>query len=67
MIWTFISAARVNMSEAKSELEAVSGRLKPPDWPFPILQLFLGEQTPEGDFIVANNANQQCDAKFYIG
>ena len=50
-----------------AELEANAKNLKPSDWPFAVVEMFLGSRTPEATLAAAGNPAQVCEAHFYTG
>lgn len=42
-------------------------RLDGKDWPYPVIELYLGERSPAEVLSVASNPDEQCDAQFYTG
>src|SRR5262249_49949950 len=41
--------------------------LKPAEWPFPIVELFLGRRTPAAVLDAARDPGERCEAQFYLG
>ena len=66
MLWLFV-AQRNALQGAATELATSAASLKSKAWPFPIVDLYLGRQPVEAIFAKAGNANQRCEAFFYIG
>ena len=50
-----------------AELAADVARLDGKDWPYPVIELYLGERSPAEVLSVASNPDEQCDAQFYTG
>ncbi|MBV8840253.1 MAG: tetratricopeptide repeat protein [Alphaproteobacteria bacterium] len=51
---------------AKAELAKDLAMLKGGDWPYPVVEMFLGRKTPQAVETVAAKATEKCDAHFYI-
>ncbi|HEY6348442.1 MAG TPA: tetratricopeptide repeat protein [Candidatus Angelobacter sp.] len=71
VIWLYIARAKAKASP-DDELAKNAAKLDLTKWPGPIIQLFLGESTPEAVLQAASdkdsqkNKEQQCEANFYI-
>jgi lipoprotein NlpI len=50
-----------------AELEAKAAGLKTTDWPYPIIEFYLGKRSPADVLLVASNADERCEAQFYDG
>jgi tetratricopeptide (TPR) repeat protein len=67
VLWLYLACARSGPQIAAAELETNAKKLKQPDWPYPVVELFLGRRTPEATFAVATKSDDRCEAQFYIG
>jgi lipoprotein NlpI len=71
VIWLYIARTK-NVSGAENELAKNAAKLDLSKWPGPVIQLFLGKSTPDAVLQAASNkdkktnAEQQCEAEFYI-
>jgi lipoprotein NlpI len=72
-IWLHIARART-VTEDHAELAANAEKLGAGDWPWPVVQLFLGAATPDAVLKAAAAADneqtrqeQMCEANFYLG
>jgi tetratricopeptide (TPR) repeat protein len=64
----YLSKARDgDAREAKSDLAKTAGKLKPGDWPLPIVELYLGRKSVQAVEGAAKTTDQRCEAQFYIG
>lgn len=52
---------------ATTELEANAAKLKAADWPYPLVELYLGKKTPAAALTAATTREQKCEAQFHIG
>jgi murein DD-endopeptidase MepM/ murein hydrolase activator NlpD len=59
------SYIRCEFVEAR-QLELNATKLKQTDWPYPIVELFIGRRTPEAT-LTAAEPNHRCEAQFYTG
>jgi lipoprotein NlpI len=68
VLWRYLARARSGSPTAAAELEIDAERaLKQPDWPFPVVELFLGHRTPEATLEASTNSGNRCEAQFYVG
>jgi tetratricopeptide (TPR) repeat protein len=67
ILWLYLASARAGRQDAKMDLEKMAAGLKPAEWPFPVIRLFLGQATPEVMLAAANNPEQRCEAQYYLG
>ena len=51
----------------EAELEANAGRLKTKEWPYAVIELYLGKRSPTATLDAAVNPGDRCEAQFYIG
>jgi rhomboid protease GluP len=67
--WLYLSDKRTQALAAKEKLERNLARASLPtsEWPYPILQLFLDQRTPEQTIALAASPDQACEAQFYVG
>ena len=65
-IWRYLARERAGENGA-AELEANAVRLKSKDWPYPVIELYLGRRSPAEVLSVASNPDENCDAQFYTG
>ncbi len=65
-IWLFVASTRTGKS-AHSDLEANAARVNHAEWPYPIIEMFLGKKTPEDILSAAANPNNRCEAQLYVG
>ncbi|GLR89448.1 tetratricopeptide repeat protein [Bradyrhizobium iriomotense] len=65
-LWLYLARARIGRQDAKRELEQRAAELKP-EWPSPVVKLFLGQSTPEAMVAAADKPVERCEAQFYLG
>ena len=65
-IWRYLAREHVGENGA-AELEANAARLKSKDWPYPVIELYLGGRSPAEVLSVASKPEERCEAQFYIG
>jgi lipoprotein NlpI len=63
----YLARARSGDHDAAAELETNAKKLKQPDWPYPVVQLFLGRRTPKSTVAVPTKPDHHCDAQFFVG
>ena len=67
MIWLYLAASRSGGKTAKRDLQKGAVSLKPAEWPFPVVELYLGRRTPAAMLAVAQNSGERCEAQFHLG
>ena len=65
MLLRHVARARAG-ENSTTELEANSARLKTRQWPYPIIEMFLGRRSPEATLSAAT-PSERCVAEFFIG
>jgi tetratricopeptide (TPR) repeat protein len=65
----YISLARASpdAKDAKDALTRGASRLESRDWPYPVVEMFLGQRSPEAVRAAAGNSDQQCEMQYYVG
>lgn len=67
VLWLYLARARLGSEEAKRKLEQGAVGLKPTEWPFPVIRLFLEQDTPQAMMASADKPEERCEAQFYLG
>ena len=67
MLFRFLARAHLGETLAAGELEANAGRLKTKEWPYAMIEMYLGRRTPELALDAAANPDAKCEAQYYIG
>jgi tetratricopeptide (TPR) repeat protein len=63
----YLFLVRAHLGEGGTpELETNAARLKSTEWPYPVIELFLGRRSPE-DILAAAAPKERCAANFYAG
>jgi len=62
----YLARRRSGAPTAAAELEIRSKNLKQPNWPYPVVELFLGRRTPEATLAAATKLGDRCEAQFYV-
>jgi tetratricopeptide (TPR) repeat protein len=65
-IWRYLARERAGENGA-AELEAHAARLRSRDWPYPVVELYLGRRSPAEILSVASQPEERCEAQFYTG
>ena len=63
----YLARARLRQANATAELEANAAQLRQPDWPYPIVEMFLGRRSVQATLETASTPDQRCEAQFYVG
>ena len=62
-----LARARAASQDAKRDLEQRAAGLKSAQWPFPVIKLFLEQDTPEAMVAAVDKPEERCEAQFYLG
>lgn len=63
----YLARARDGRKDAASELGKTAGKLKPAEWPYPIVDLYLGKKSLKETEAAAKTPAQKCEVQFYVG
>ncbi len=67
VIWLYLSRAKAG-TDGKDELKTNTAGLNLSKWPGPVIELYLGQSTPEDVLRAAgSDSDQRCDYSFYVG
>ena len=66
MLFRFLARSRSGET-AVSELEANAARLKTKEWPYAVIDLYLGRRQPDATLAAAVKPDDRCEAYFYVG
>ena len=66
LLWRYLTRGRVGQDGA-TELAAGAARLTSKDWPFPLIEVYLGKRTTEDIRNSTLKPNETCEAAFYVG
>jgi tetratricopeptide (TPR) repeat protein len=66
MLFLFLARSRAGET-AVPEFAANVGRLKTKAWPYAVVELYLGRQSPDFVLAAANQPVERCQAEFYVG
>jgi tetratricopeptide (TPR) repeat protein len=66
IIWRYLARERAG-ENGTAELEADAARLKSADWPYPVIELYLGRRSPADVLSATGKADERCEAQFYNG
>jgi tetratricopeptide (TPR) repeat protein len=66
MIWRYLARERAG-EDGAAELAANAARLKSKDWPYPVVELYLGGRSPADVLAVISKPDERCEAQFYSG
>jgi lipoprotein NlpI len=66
MLWRFLARGRIGQN-GEAELSTNAARLKTKDWPYPVIEFYLGRR-PLNELLAApSNAEERCETTFYLG
>ena len=63
-LWLFLADSA---AQGEAELQKNSAKFSRKVWPWPVVRFALGEIGPDKVFAEAGTADQQCEARFYVG
>jgi tetratricopeptide (TPR) repeat protein len=66
VLWLLAARARAGTQSAM-EMQVHAEAIKSTDWPYPLVELFLGRRTPAAALAAAGTAEERCQAQFWIG
>ena len=66
MLWRFLARGRHGESGAV-ELAANAERLKTKDWPYPVIEFYLGKRSSAEMLAATGKRDERCEAQFYLG
>jgi tetratricopeptide (TPR) repeat protein len=68
-LWLHLARLRAghDASVAAAELQRHAAAFDPKKWPYPLVELLLGERTQEETLACAGSADERSEAQFYIG
>src|SRR5271157_2720966 len=67
VMWLYLSRAKAG-TDGKDELKTNAAALNLSNWPGPVIQLYLGQSTPENVSRAAGSkSDQKCEYSFYVG
>jgi tetratricopeptide (TPR) repeat protein len=66
LIWSYLARERAGENGA-AELAANAVRLKTTEWPYPVIELYLGRLSLAQVQSAVSNAEERCEAQFYGG
>ena len=67
ILFRFLVRARAGEVIAATELEADAGRFHAKEWPYAVIELYLGRRSPELTLDDANKSDSGCEAQFFTG
>jgi lipoprotein NlpI len=66
-MWLYLARAKAG-TDGKGELKTNTAALDLSKWPSPVIQLYLGQSTPEDVLRAAgSDGDQKCEYSFYVG
>jgi lipoprotein NlpI len=67
VIWHYIALARAGNGTALTELQVDATKIKQSEWPYAVVELFLGKRDLDAMLAAASNNDQKCEAQYYGG
>ena len=66
MLWLYLTQARINTEFAKTKLSEAATKLNALEWPYPLIQFYLGMRTADDVRASTRTPFQRCQAEFFI-
>ena len=66
-LWLYLARIRAGDQTAAAELAANARQLKPSEWPYAVVELYLGQRTAEATLSAPGKPDERCEAQFYVG
>jgi lipoprotein NlpI len=66
MLWRFLARERQGR-DATTELAQNATGLSTTDWPYAVIEFYLGRRSKEGLHAAASSPDEQCEVQFYLG
>jgi lipoprotein NlpI len=66
MLWHFLSRGRSGQ-DGSAELSGNAARLKTKEWPYPLIDFYLGRRKLEEVSAAASSREEKCQTAFYVG
>jgi tetratricopeptide (TPR) repeat protein len=64
-LWRFLARAHQDQDGA-AELSAAATKLKTKDWPYPVIEFYLGRRSPQEMHSGATTPGERCEASYYV-
>ncbi len=66
MLWRYLARTRLGQ-DGTAELGTNAARLKTKDWPYAVIDFYLGKRTMDDVRTAASSTDERCEVEFYIG
>jgi lipoprotein NlpI len=67
LLWRYLARAHVSEPAARAELERDARKVKQDEAAYPIVQMFLGQRTPDAIMSSPGASDSPCFANFFVG
>src|SRR5205807_330489 len=67
VLWLYLARVWAHEQDADADLESRAAKLKATEWPYPVVELYLGRRSPEETLMASSKPDERCEAEFYIG
>ena len=67
MLWLYLAETRRGAKNARGDLQKSAAALKPDEWPFAVVELYLGRRSPAAMIAAGQTPAERCEAQFYLG
>jgi lipoprotein NlpI len=66
-LWLYLADTRSGATNAKVELQKNAAGLEPAEWPFPVVEFYLGRRSAAAMLAAGLSTAERCEAQFYLG
>ncbi len=67
IVMLYLAHSRAGDTAAEAEFKTNAAHLTARDWPYPVVELYLGTRMPDAALEAATQPSERCEAQFYIG
>ena len=67
VLWHYLALARAGNGTALTELQVDAGKVKQTEWPYAVVELYLGKRDLDAMVAAASSDDQKCEAQYYGG
>ena len=65
-LWLYLADTRSGGKNAQRDLQKSAAGLNPAEWPYPVVELYLGRRSPAALIAAGVTPAERCEAQFYL-